>query len=101
MPDEPGSRLGRATDFGEAGCLRAADELGVGLGPALGIALRYQTLREITDDIADARIYGGIHFRFDQDEGAEQGRRVGEYIYRHYLGRCPCDLEGRSHLERE
>ncbi|HEY1912784.1 MAG TPA: vanadium-dependent haloperoxidase [Vicinamibacterales bacterium] len=54
---------------------------------ALGITLSYQTLREITEDIADARIYGGIHFRFDQEEGAEQGRQVGEYIYRHYLER--------------
>jgi hypothetical protein len=45
----------------------------------------HATLREITEDIADARIYGGIHFRFDQEEGAEQGRQVGEYIYRHYL----------------
>ncbi len=53
--------------------------------PALGITLSYHTLREITDDIADARIYGGIHYRFDQEEGAEQGRRVGEYIYRHEL----------------
>jgi hypothetical protein len=55
--------------------------------PALGITLTYGTLREITEDIADARIYGGIHFRFDQEEGAEQGRQVGEYIYRHYLER--------------
>jgi hypothetical protein len=54
---------------------------------ALNISLTYQTLREITDDISDARIYGGIHFRFDQDEGAEQGRHVGEYIYQHFLRR--------------
>ncbi len=53
--------------------------------PAIGITLTYRTLREITEDIADARIYGGIHYRFDQEEGAEQGRQVGEYIYRHYL----------------
>ncbi len=52
---------------------------------ALGITLTYRTLREITEDIADARVYGGIHFRFDQEEGAEQGRQVGEYTFRHYL----------------
>jgi hypothetical protein len=33
-----------------------------------------------------ARVYGGIHFRFNQIEGAQQGRRVGEYIDRHFLG---------------
>jgi hypothetical protein len=63
----------------------------------LGITLSYGTLRAITDDIADARVYGGIHFRFDQDEGAEQGRRVGEYIYRHYIGPRSHDFEGRRH----
>ena len=40
---------------------------------------------EITDDIDDARIYGGIHFRFDQEAGARQGRAVGSYILRNYL----------------
>jgi len=49
------------------------------------IALRYVTLKAITTDIDDARIYGGIHFRFDQEEGAEQGRQVGSYIHRHSL----------------
>jgi PAP2 superfamily len=52
---------------------------------ALGITLTYRSLRQITEDIADARVYGGIHYRFDQDEGAEQGREVGEFIFRHFL----------------
>lgn len=50
-----------------------------------GIVLRYTTLREITSDIDDARVYGGIHFRFDQEAGAEQGRQVGNYVSRHQL----------------
>jgi hypothetical protein len=65
--------------------------------PALGITLTYRTLREITEDISDARVYGGIHFRFDQDEGAEQGRRLGEYIVRHYLRPQRDDFEGGRH----
>jgi hypothetical protein len=52
--------------------------------PALpGVALEYSTLEEITRDIDDARVFGGIHFRFDQVAGAEQGRRVGAYVWRH------------------
>jgi hypothetical protein len=51
------------------------------------VVLEYTTLREITSDIDDARVYGGIHFRFDQEAGAEQGRRVGAYVYRHGLRR--------------
>jgi hypothetical protein len=54
--------------------------------PALSdIVLRYTTFKQITDDIDDARIYGGIHYRFDQQAGAWQGKRVGEYVLRHAL----------------
>jgi hypothetical protein len=56
-----------------------------------GVILRYSNLEEITDDIDDARVYGGIHFRFDQVAGAWQGRNVGEYVYRHHLRVRPGD----------
>jgi len=49
------------------------------------LTLKYSTLKAITFDIDDARIYSGIHFRFDQEAGAEQGRHVGAYVYRHSL----------------
>ena len=50
-----------------------------------GVALYYKRFSEITDDIDDARVYGGIHFRFDQEAGAVQGRRIGSYVYKHTL----------------
>jgi PAP2 superfamily len=50
-----------------------------------GVVLNYTSWEQITNDIDDARIYGGIHFRFDQEAGAHQGRQVGRYILRHYL----------------
>jgi hypothetical protein len=59
-----------------------------------GITLRYSKLKEITEDIDDARVYGGIHFRFEQEAGADLGRRVGEYLYKNVLGpatACGCD----------
>ncbi len=49
------------------------------------VVLRYSNVEDITDDIDDARVYGGIHFRFDQEEGALQGRLVGSYVFRHNL----------------
>jgi hypothetical protein len=58
-----------------------------------GVTLNYTSLQKITDDIADARVYAGIHFRFDQEAGAELGRRVGGYVYRNTLGRARCDCE--------
>ncbi|MDE2447998.1 MAG: vanadium-dependent haloperoxidase [Gammaproteobacteria bacterium] len=50
-----------------------------------GVVLQYDDFEEITHDIADARVYGGIHYRYDMEEGGEQGRRVGRYVYRHAL----------------
>jgi hypothetical protein len=52
---------------------------------APGIVLHYSDLRKITDDVADARVYGGIHFRFDQDAGERQGHAVGQYVYNNSL----------------
>ena len=50
--------------------------------PALpAVTLRYARLGDIAEDIDEARIYGGIHFRFDQEAGAVQGRQVGAYVH--------------------
>jgi hypothetical protein len=46
---------------------------------APGIVLQYNDLRDIIDDVSDARVFGGIHFRHDQDAGERQGREVGRY----------------------
>jgi hypothetical protein len=50
-----------------------------------GVTLHYTSFRQLTDDIDDARVFGGIHFRFDQQAGGRQGRQVGRFIYEHYL----------------
>ena len=50
-----------------------------------GVSLQYRRFDEITADIDDARVFGGIHFRFDQEAGARMGCRIGRYIYRHHL----------------
>src|SRR6185503_12733534 len=39
-----------------------------------GVTLHYTTFKQITDDVDDARVYGGIHFRFDQEAGSRMGR---------------------------
>jgi hypothetical protein len=50
-----------------------------------GVTLHYGSFAQMTRDIDDARVYGGIHFRFDQDAGGRLGRRVGAYAYRNHL----------------
>jgi hypothetical protein len=51
------------------------------------IVLQYTSFNQITNDISDARVYGGIHFRTDQEAGADLGRAVGTAVYKNNL--CP------------
>jgi hypothetical protein len=57
------------------------------------IVLHYGSFKQITDDISDARVYGGIHFRTDQDAGARLGRAVGRTVYENNLR----DKHGHDH----
>ena len=49
------------------------------------VTLYYSRFKAIADDIDDARVYGGIHFRFDQEAGARQGKAVGAHVLRNTL----------------
>ena len=33
----------------------------------------------------DSRIYLGVHWRFDQDQGLMVGRAIGDFVFDHYL----------------
>ena len=45
------------------------------------LVYHYSQLKQINEDIDDARVFGGIHFRFDQEDGARIGRTVATAIY--------------------
>ena len=55
------------------------------------IVLQYTTFKQITDDISDARVYGGIHFRTDQVAGERLGKAIGKAVYRNNLRRTRHD----------
>ena len=49
--------------------------------PVEGLVTReYTSLHQISTDIDDARIYGGIHFRFDQEAGVNLGRTLATFV---------------------
>jgi len=53
--------------------------------PATIITKHYTQLNEIADDVDDARVYGGIHWRSDQDAGNVLGRAVATEIVKTHL----------------
>jgi len=49
------------------------------------IVLQYNSFNQITADISDARVYGGIHYRTDQAAGEGLGRAIGKAVYKNNL----------------
>ena len=50
-----------------------------------GFERRWATFSEGVEDVIDARIYSGIHYRTSDEEGARLGRRVARFIMKHAL----------------
>lgn len=53
--------------------------------PATVFTLHYAQLKAIADDVDDARVYGGIHWRFDQVAGNALGRAVATEVTKNNL----------------
>jgi hypothetical protein len=47
---------------------------------APGITHRFTNLRAFTDEVANARIYAGFHYRFSTIAGREMGQKIGAYV---------------------
>jgi hypothetical protein len=45
----------------------------------------FATLWEVAQEQADSRIYGGIHYRFDNEAGQVAGRAVAEYVFANFM----------------
>lgn len=50
-----------------------------------GVVLTYYDLLDIEKAVSDARVYGGIHFRTDQDVAEHQGKSVAQWNLDHHL----------------
>jgi hypothetical protein len=73
--------------------------LKIALRPAVpSIVLQYASFKQINDDISDARVYSGIHYRTDQVAGARLGKAVGRAIYKNNL-RAGLDNDGDDNCD--
>jgi hypothetical protein len=46
---------------------------------------RYARFSEVAEEVQDARVWAGIHFRFSTDDGAAIGRQVAGLVTRHHF----------------
>ena len=47
----------------------------------------FATTRDLQDDVSNARVYGGIHYRSAVEDGAVIARKAANYVLRHAFGK--------------
>src|SRR5262245_40846093 len=77
---------GAATAVIEA-LLGSADvpEVSMSSSTAPGVTHRWTNLRAFADEIADARIWAGFHYRFSTRVGTDMGRKIGHYVVQNVM----------------
>ncbi|ANE50007.1 hypothetical protein [Flavisolibacter tropicus] len=61
--------------FGESFSFNDNSEKEFGLG-----ARRFKSFKQVADEAAISRFYGGIHYRDAIENGQEQGKQIGGFI---------------------
>ena len=52
---------------------------------ALGVAHRWTNLWAMADEVSQARIWAGFHYRFSTQVGQEMGRKIGQYVVKNIM----------------
>ncbi|MBI2924803.1 MAG: hypothetical protein HYY24_03755, partial [Verrucomicrobia bacterium] len=50
-----------------------------------GVVRSFSSFSAAADEAAVSRLYGGIHFRFANEDGLESGLGIGDWTFTHYL----------------
>jgi hypothetical protein len=59
-----------------------------------GITRQWQTFDQGVEEVIDARIYSGFHFRTSDEAGGRMGRQIARFAWTHTLRQCP---KGKPH----
>ena len=51
----------------------------------IGVTRSFRSFSQALDEVKDARVFAGIHFRFSCDDGTTLGDQVGNYVLDHAL----------------
>jgi PAP2 superfamily len=52
---------------------------------ATGETRYYDSLKDVVQEVNNARVYAGFHFRSSDEEGSALGRRVGRFVVRNFF----------------
>jgi membrane-associated phospholipid phosphatase len=88
-PPHPGYPSGHATNSSAMALVLErlfGDEPAVPIEVTLsGITRRWLAFDEAVDEVIDARVYSGIHYRTSDEVGARLGRQVAQFVLTHVL----------------
>jgi hypothetical protein len=59
-------------------------EVSVTYPAPFGITRSYKTFSAITEEVDNARVWGGIHFRSADRDGSDIGRKIGAMVMREF-----------------
>ena len=85
-PDYPSGHSSNSSAMGTVLRQLLGDDPGVQIQLTFfGATRQWQTFEEAVDEVIEARIYSGIHFRTADDVGAKLGRKVAHFVMTHAL----------------
>lgn len=89
-PEYPSGHTANSTAMATVLALIFGDDPGIQITSTIGTITReWNTFDEGLDEVIDARVYSGIHFRTADVVGSRQGRQVAHFVWTHELRRCP------------
>ena len=68
-------------------------EIAITSPTAPGVTHRFTNMTAFTDEIANARIWSGFHYRFSTRVGTDMGLKIGEYVVKNVMQ--PAQTAGR------
>jgi hypothetical protein len=60
-------------------------EVAVTSPTAPGVTHRWTNLTVFAEEVANARIWAGFHYRFSTQVGTPMGRQIGEYVVKNVM----------------
>jgi len=60
-------------------------EIAITSTTAAGVTHRWTNMTRLTDEVANARVWAGFHYRFSTRVGTEMGRTIGDYVVKNVM----------------
>jgi PAP2 superfamily len=64
-------------------------EIAITSATAPGVTHRWTNLTAFTEEVANARIWAGFHYRFSTHVGTDMGHQIGEYVVKNVMQPAP------------